>query len=354
MSPANQSADPRRALRPGLGTFFSTLAELFEQWRLVLGIPFLCMVLAAVWVLLAHPTYRAIATFIVDSDQGQLRMGTGLSGLVSQLGLPVAGGGQSPAFFADLATSREVLLAVAGTRYPAPGDRSDSTVSLRDLYHFPPLDTPQGVALAVKRLAGDVKANVDPETGLISVQVDAREPRLAAAIADTLLSALNRFNLDRRQLRSRALRRFLESRLQDARDDLERTEDSVRLFREHNRTFAQSPELQLQDQRLQRAVELRQSLYVSLATSYEQARMEEYRDTPSLTIVDPPRPPFDKVKPKRRLVVAGAGLLGLLIGLAMALMRHSLVRLDNDELAAWDAAKSAAQRLPIVRTLNRR
>jgi uncharacterized protein involved in exopolysaccharide biosynthesis len=94
-------------------------------------------------------------------------------------------------------------------------------------------------------------------------------------------------------------------------------------------------------------------LYVTLSTSYEQARIEEFRDTPSITIVDPPRPPYRKAWPKRALLVGGAGVLGLVLGLAIALLRQSVSALDQDELTAWAAARNAAEGIPIVRALRR-
>ena len=86
----------------------------------------------------------------------------------------------------------------------------------------------------------------------------------------------------------------------------------------------------------------------------EQARVEEFRDTPSLTVVDPPRAPYKKVRPQRSLLVAGAGLLGLILGLGIALLRQSVTALNQEELTAWAAARSAAEEIPIVRALKRR
>jgi len=336
---------------PGLRTFLVTIAALLRQWRVVITIPLVCVVVAIALVLVIRPMYRSIATFIVDSETATLQGAGGLAGLATQFGFRLPSGGQSPQFFADLATSREVLLAVAGSKYPVSPARGDSLVALPPLYHLAPTETPKGMESILKRLRHDIRAGADVETGIVTVTVDAPDPVLATAIADTLLRAVNRFNLERRQFRSRALRQFLETRLGTAGNELRNAEDSLRAFRERNRTTTQSPELALQDQRLQRSVELRQQLYVTLSTSYEQARIEEFRDTPSITIVDPPRPPYRKVWPKRLLLVGGAGLLGLIIGLAIALLRQSVSALDQDELTAWAAARSAAAGIPIVRAL---
>jgi len=271
--------------------------------------------------------------------------------LASQFGIQVPAGGQSPAFFAELATSREVLLALAGARYPAPGGGPDSTIVLQALYKLPPFETRKGMELILKRLHRDVKADIDVATGLVTLSVTAPDPLLATAVADTLLAAVNRFNLERRQSRSRDLRRFLETRVGEAARDLRGAEDSLRAFQEHNRAIAQSPELQLQADRLRRSTELRQQLYVTLASAYEQARIEEFRDTPSLTVVDPPRPPFTRAWPPRRLLILAAGFLGLIVGLGIAMLRQSFRSLDDDELSALAAVRSAAGQLPIVRAL---
>ncbi len=351
MSAETGRAQGQERTRLGLGTFLDTTARILENWRLVFGVPLACMLLAAVLVLTVHATYRSEATFIVESESSLPSQASGLAGLALQFGLPVGRGGESPKFFAELATSREVLLAVAAARYPVPRAPADSTATLMALYRLPPLGTPRGDNAALRRLGQDVSSSVELETGVVTLDVDAPDPRLAAAIADTLLGALNRFNLERRQLRSHELREFLESRLADANRDLMAAEDSLRDFRRQNRTFAQSPDLQIQDQRLQRAVELRQSLYLSLSSSYEQARMEEYRDTPTITVVDEPSPPYGKIRPRRTLVVLGAGALGLLIGIAISLLSSAVTTLDEDDRRAWNAARAAAQDVPFIRAL---
>ncbi len=338
---------------PGLRTFLVTIAALLQQWRVVIGIPIVCVVVAIALALVIRPVYRSIATFIVDSETLSLQSAGGLAGLASQFGFRLPSGGQSPQFFADLVTSREVLLTVASSKYPVSRAGGDSLVALPPLYRLDPTNTPKGMEAILKRLRRDIRTTADVETGMVTVTVDAPDPVLATAIADTLLQAVNRFNLERRQSRSRALRQFLETRLIGAGAELRSAEDSLRGFRERNRTTTQSPELALQDQRLQRSVELRQQLYVTLSTSYEQARIEEFRDTPSITIVDPPRPPYRRAWPKRALLVGGAAFLGLLLGLAIALLRQSVSALDQDELTAWAAARNAAEGIPIVRALRR-
>ncbi len=340
--------------RPGLGTFLRTIADLLEQWRLVFGLPFGLAVVTAIISLIVTPYYRARTSFIVDAETRTLQGAGGLAGLASQFGLNVgAQGNESPQFYADLAKSDEVLLAVGSARYPVP-DHPDSTTPLWAMYRIKSPAAPRARETLLKRLRGDVLTDVSLTTGLVVLQVDAPSPALAAAVADTLLGALNRFNLERKQLRSRESRRFLESRVEQAKGDLRQSEDSLRIFRERNHLYQQSPDLMLRDQRLQREVDLRQQIYVTLSGAYEQARIEEVRDTPTLTVVDPPRAPYDKVRPRRKVLVLAVGFIGLIVSVGVGLLRRSVSTLDDDEMQAWAAARSAADRVPLLGRLTRR
>src|SRR2546428_1915400 len=136
MPPANEAL--------GLRTFLLAIGGLFRQWRVVVVVPAICGGLAVVWVLLLNPTYRADATFIVDSETGSTR-GAGLAGLATQLGVQLPSAGQSPTFFADLATTREVLLTVAEARYSVASQSGDSLVSLSALFRIRDPGTPRGV-----------------------------------------------------------------------------------------------------------------------------------------------------------------------------------------------------------------
>src|SRR5437016_3501997 len=140
---------------PGLRTFLVTVTALLQQWRLVLAMPLACMAVAVVLVLVIRPMYRSSATFIVDSETPPLQGAAGLAGLATQFGLRIPSGGQSPQFFADLVTSREVLLAVARAKYPISPARGDSLVALPALYRLAAIETPKGMEAILKRLRRD-------------------------------------------------------------------------------------------------------------------------------------------------------------------------------------------------------
>jgi uncharacterized protein involved in exopolysaccharide biosynthesis len=128
---------------------------------------------------------------------------------------------------------------------------------------------------------------------------------------------VNQFNLQTRQTQAAAERRFVEGRLEEAQAELMQAEEVLESFLQRNRAFSNSPQLQFEHDRLQRVVAQRQQVVNSLTVAFEQARIDEVRDTPVITIVEPPQVPA--LPDRRRLVlkvvmalVIGATVMGIL------------------------------------------
>jgi uncharacterized protein involved in exopolysaccharide biosynthesis len=123
---------------------------------------------------------------------------------------------------------------------------------------------------------------------------------------------LNDFNISIRQSRARAERKFTSARVADARDSLSHAEDALAAFNMRNRV-ANSPGLQVERDRFQRAVDVASQIYLQLRGQAEQAALQEVRDTPALTVIDPPLLPIRQSWPNRRLTVIAATLAGFLV-----------------------------------------
>ena len=76
--------------------------------------------------------------------------------------------------------------------------------------------------------------------------------------------------------------------------------------------------------RLMRDLKVNTELYVELLNSSQQLRLVKEGKVGNVRVVDVAAVPVNPVKPKRAIVVATAAVLGLLSGLALALMRNSL------------------------------
>lgn len=252
-----------------------------------LAIGFAVVALAA--SLLQTRMYASDASFAATSR----RATSSISGVAAQLGLSIstADAAQSPAFYADLAKSRDILRAAVRARYQIQDRAGPVAGSLIELYSRL-TGAPMTEASAAQRLAGHVRADAVTKTGVIRLVVEAERPELATQIADSLLVLLNDFNTKTRQSQAGAERRFAAGRLAEVRHDLAAAEQRLQSFYESNRgDFRQSPQLKFTEQRLLREVENQTTLFTGLTQSYEQARMEEVRDSPVITLIERPADP---------------------------------------------------------------
>ena len=86
------------------------------------------------------------------------------------------------------------------------------------------------------------------------------------------------------------------------------------------------PTLALEYGRLARDLKVQETLYALLISQYEQAKLTEARDTPTVQILDPAIPAERKSRPKILLNVLIAGILSLFVGLFWAFVRGAMDR----------------------------
>jgi uncharacterized protein involved in exopolysaccharide biosynthesis len=168
--------------------------------------------------------------------------------------------------------------------------------------------------LTVRKLRKAMAVDVNIRTGIVRFSVEARTPQLAEALAESALVALNQANIALRQARAEAEETFTSERAEHARGELSASEGALANFYERNRAIANSPALQMEEARLKRSVDMAQEVYVQLRLQAEQAAVQAVRNTPSISVVDPPLLPVKRSWPQRRVAV----VLGALIGLAVA------------------------------------
>ena len=78
------------------------------------------------------------------------------------------------------------------------------------------------------------------------------------------------------------------------------------------------PTLALNYARALRALKVQEALYVMLTSQYEQAKLAEARDTPTVQVLDPAIPAEKKSKPRIGLNMMIAGVLALVVGVVLA------------------------------------
>jgi uncharacterized protein involved in exopolysaccharide biosynthesis len=336
-------------------TFVSLLAFLSRHRRLIAGTGLVAFLLVGVVTFFRHRTYSSTARFMPQASEGSLSQ---LSGLAATFGVnvPAADPGSSPGFYGELLKSRDVLRQTVETRYAFVADGDSTRGTLVELYESRGKTPAARRDEAAKELLDNIEVSVSRETGTIDLEVSSPYPELSQQIGRRMIDLVSDFNLSRRQTKAGAERRFVEARVAEAKDTLHAAESRLQAFLQRNRAYQSAPSLLFEHDRLQRDVTMQQQLYTTLSQSFEVARIDEVRNTPVITVMEPPDLP---AKPDPRLaLVKGvlAGLLGLGLGAFVAAVRQAFAGFRNPargvppESGAGLAAAAPAARRPYVST----
>jgi len=214
----------------------------------------------------------------------------------------------------------------------------------------------------IKELKNRYSVKMQPD-GTIMVNVSDRNPVRAAAIANTFLTSLDRYNIEKRNSKTRRTRMFLERRVAETDSLLRVTEQVLRKYQESHATVAAQagsanvqaaadlmartimlevrlgmlktylrddndqvvqtqleldqlrqrisamPQLATEIQRLMRDNKIQEQLYLLLTAELEQARIRESMVTPTVEVLDPAIPPERHSSPKKGVITVVAALL---------------------------------------------
>src|SRR5690606_19310127 len=180
-------------------SLWEVLAVLLRRRGTIVFCTGLMAVLAVAFALLRTPSFTTSASFTPQgsgASQGQLLA------LASQFGVNVgsASDGLTPVFYAELLTSRGILLPVA----TAPYTLRDAEILLADLLEIEE-DTEDLRSQEVVEWLSESAVNVETglETGIVSIEVKTEWPEISLAIAERLVEEVSRFNLETRQSQDR-------------------------------------------------------------------------------------------------------------------------------------------------------
>lgn len=301
------------------------VAGIIQRWPLIAKVVAATVLLAAIAAVAIPPVYRTKASFVANSSSssklgGALSSGA-LSGLASQFGMPSVGDpAESPNFYSDLIESEEVRRRLVNSKFADPRtDNPRDSAMLVDILEVRGRTRARRVEVAMKQMSKAINVFFDTKTNLVRIEVDARWAELSAAIAQRTIELVDQFNKEQRSTRSTAKRAFLQSRLDSARMQLAIAEDRQKNFYQQNRGCCrQSPELQSEEAKLKRNLDIATGLFMTLQQQFEAARLDAINDAALITVVDRPFPPSKALWPRYFLLAASSLAVGTILGLLFA------------------------------------
>jgi len=350
---------------------------LFKQKKWIMGVTGLIAVLSVI-VSLLLPNWYLTTAVILPPGGGE---STGLGALISDL--PIANLGL---FSSD--EEANVYLAILKSRSMAT-----EVVNKFELVGKYGVDNTER---AIRVLENNVSFEISDE-GTISVSVMDKDREIVADMANFYVEELDRINKRLTSEKARNNRIFIDSRVNQTKEELKTAEDNMKKFQEEHGVIAietqteeviraaaelkaqimatevqldvmeksvnvnnpsyttlklqltklrekydglkfrangvneqdifqplfDVPELGLQYARLLSEIKLLSTILEFLLPEYEQAKIQEARDTPTVQFLDRGVTPEEKYKPKRSLIVIACTLLGGFLSVVYVTFRYS-------------------------------
>jgi len=340
--------EPARLNRERSGPAALFLASFRSRLRLYAAILGITVVLAAGISLLVPTWYKAKSTLLPPDETSDTGFGT-FTGLLQSSALSTLG-------FNTTSTPSDVFAEILESR--RLGEAAITRFDFTRLYQR------KGMDRTIKEFQKHLTVDVN-KAGLLTVTFEDHQAKRAADVTNFLVDELDRFNVETYKTRGKRLRIFLEGRLGEVQGQLVTAEQKLMAYEREHRIISSSesekvsgmsdilvqkfnletqrayvssysspgntelhsierqlsalnteigklPEVRLEGARLTLDVEVQRKLVVLMTSQYENARMQETRDTPTVTVLDTATPPEIRDRPKRAFIVVGAALAALL------------------------------------------
>ncbi len=372
--------------------------KILVRWRqmIVKGVVILTL-LTTVFVFLLPERYTAQTTLLPPEEQSSM---PGISALLMNTDIPMGGFG-----LPEFSSNSELFVKILNSR--------NINEKIIDRFNLMEIYDARSKREALEALEDNFFAHVE-EASVISIQVTASTPELAADMANAFVEELDHFNRINNITAAKNTRMFVEQRLEEAKTDLTRALKDLQRFQEKhqlisltdqakvavesaaslegqihlldiqlavqqrtlhtthpeaiqtriqieeirkqlnkirtgdtspgsaaqdsrgtvdfNLPFSRIPNLQLQLGQLMMEVKIQESLVQLLQQQFEQAKIQEVRDTPTVQCLDTAIPPDEPSEPNRILIIGVVLVVSFALSVMLAFVREYGRRLVQDSV----------------------
>jgi uncharacterized protein involved in exopolysaccharide biosynthesis len=318
------------------------VTALLRHRRLIATVALAIPAVVAVVSLVQPRSYTARASFIPYVNKSQ----SSLQGLAAQFGVDVPGADptQSIYFYSDLLRSTDLLNGLLDSQLTIQENGADRTATLLTLLDLPGRSEPLRRAAALDQLKRRLSTTLAERSGIITIQASLSSPDLAYATIARTIALVNEFNSARRRTQAAAERQFAERRVSEVRGEMGALNERWLQFLKSNRAYTSNFEQTFENEKFAREAEVQKGVLAMMLNTYEQAKIDEVRNTPVITIVDHPAYP---AKPDSRglaVKLAIALVAGLFVGVVLVLWKEFARLVAGDATAGEEYLHFAAAR----------
>ena len=310
-----------------------TKSILSKYSKTMIGIPLSSILLVAVYVFwIADPVYTSVSKVLPVSEDGSTSS-TGFSRVAAQLGvnIPLSMGGTVPwdEIYPEIVQSSDLLAALLEGMYITEkyGEKllKEILFSEHGLTKYP---EKEWFNRAITELRKMIKISKDRLSPVVTLEIEAFEPQFAAELSKNLIQESGQIQRQLKTNRVRKKRLFIEERLIEVSAEMKAKEQALREFREKNRNMSSSPSLLMRVQEMGRELDLQNSLYVTLKTQHEKAKIDEVERDDMVQLIDRPNIPAKLTRPRRGLSVTLALFFGIFLSIFTIYFKEYLLESD--------------------------
>lgn len=292
---------------------------IFKNIKYIFLIPTLICSLVSIYVFVfANEVYTSESKVLPVSEDGNTA--SNFSGFASQLGIniPLNIGGKVPwdEIYPEILKSSDLMVSMLSNKYLTEkyGDMTLNNILINE-HNLSDYKVQDQTNRLIGKLRDMIFITKDRSSPIVKIDVAAFEPVFAANLAKDLILRSSVIQRELKTNRVRQKRLFIEDRLEQVLLDMKNMERDLRSFRENNRNLSSSPSLQMRVQEMGRERDLQNSLYVTLKTQYEKAKIDEVGRDDMVQQIDGPSIPTKLTSPKRLLSISMSLVFGIFLSI---------------------------------------
>ena len=295
-----------------------------RRWLIVVGV-FLSVLVVGIMTKRAKPYFTASAKFLPSKNPDMVsRMGT----LVGGSNIRTFEDNVTSEYYTELIKSPLFLGRIAAKKFPAK--KQGVETDLIEYYEIVGDSDREKLIKTTETVSKTLGISIDRQTKVVSLSYREFRPDLAAAIINAILDELIVYNQTIRDSKAKQNREFVENQLQENQKLLKEAEGAYYDFLSKNKKIA-SPEVEVERDRLKRAVTVQEEVYITLKKQLELAKIEEQEKKPAIVVLQRAEAPLRKSGPSARKNVMLAGFVSLVLFVGLAFVLEYVSKMKREE-----------------------
>ncbi len=178
--------------------------------------------------------------------------------------------------------------------------------------------------LIVRSLRERVGVTVDVKSYVITVSVTMQDAKISADLAQVVLTMIQEYIVDYRTQKVKKDLAYAQDIYNDAKEQYYQSQHEFAVFEDRNQNISSS-RYRTELDRLRNEMDLDFSLYTSLASNLEQAKIKVQEETPVYAVIEPASRPSDDSAPNKPLILIAFCFLAGLFSCAYLIIKHKMI-----------------------------